>query len=266
MSRLGVVLALPLGILLVSPPSTLAWSGGPVYNVTDLDPKCAVCHASVTKDQLRTEPAGVANYLFVENLHYKAIEDGKGPYQSMAPADRQKLLADVKAVDQGASVTMSVPTTLQPGQEVQITVSAQGGNEVLAVALVDTDLRQKARIIQADGWQIVGPPKVVDSRGAEQTKWVEGRGTLSKNINSAVIWDQKADLAAKKFAGGKATWTVKAPQQPGTYSLTAVLFHGTEKASSAGTVMVGTTVAPRAGSWGNAGRVVFSKPVTVTVR
>ena len=94
MSRLGVMLALPLGVLLVSPPPSLAWSGGPLYNVTDLDPKCAACHASVTKDQLRTEPAGLANYLFVENLHYKAIEDGKGPYQPMAPADRQKLLAD----------------------------------------------------------------------------------------------------------------------------------------------------------------------------
>lgn len=266
MSRLTAVLALPLAVLLVSPVPTLAWSGGPVYDVTDLEPKCAACHSSVSKDQLRTEPAGLANFLFVENLHYKAIEEGKGPYQAMPPADRQKLLADVKTMDQGASVTIAAPATLQPGQEVQVTVTARGGNELVAVALVDTDLRRKARIIQADGWQINGPPKVVDSNGAEQTKWVDGRGALSKNINSALIWDQKADLAAKKFAGGKATWTLKAPQQPGTYSIAAVMFYGTEKASSAGTVTVGTTVAPRAGTWGNAGRVVFSKPVTVTVR
>jgi hypothetical protein len=266
MSRLVAVLALPLGVLLVSPLPTLAWSGGPVYDVTDLEPKCAACHSSMSKDQLRTEPPALANFLFVENLHYKAIEEGKGPYQPMSPADRQKLLADVKVMDQGASVTITAPTTLQPGQEVQVTVTASGGNELVAVALVDTDLRRKARIIQADGWQIVGPPNVVDSNGVAQTRWVDGRGSLGKNINSALIWDQKADLSAKKFAGGKATWTLKAPRQPGTYSITAVMFYGTEKASSAGTVTVGTTLAPRAGTWGNAGRIAFSKPVSVTVR
>ena len=266
MNRWIAVLAMPLATLIASPASTPAWSGGPVFNVTDLEPKCAACHASMTKEQQRTEPAGLANYLFVENLHYKAIEEGKGQYQAMSPADRQRLLADVKAMDENASVTLAVPTALQPGQEVQVTVTARGGHEVLAVALVDTDLRQKARIIQADGWQIMGAPKVSDSGGKEQTKWVDGRGSLNRNINSAVIWDQKADLATKRFASGKAVWTVKAPQQPGTYSMTAVLFYGTEKASPAGTVTVGTAVAPRSGTWGNAGRVVFSKPVTITVR
>src|SRR5918996_23048 len=260
MGRLVAAFALPLAVVLASPVPALAWSGGPVFDVSDLEPKCAACHASIAREQLRTEPAGVANFLFVENLHYKAIEEGRGPYQAMSAADRQKLLADVKAVDQAASVTIAAPTTAQPGHEVQVTVTARGGNEVVAVALVDTDLRRKARIIQADGWQIAGPPKIVDSNGAEQTKWVDARGSLSKNINSAVIWDQKADLGTKRFASGKATWTLKAPQQPGTYSITAVMFHGTEKASSVGTMTVGTTVAPRAGTWGNAGRIVFSKP------
>ena len=243
-----------------------AWSGGPVFDVTDLEPNCAACHASVNKEQLRTEPPGVANFLFVENLHYKAIDEGKGPYQAMSPADRQKLLADVRTMDENASVTLSVPASLRPGQEVQVTVTVRGGNEVVGVALVDTDLRRKARIIQSDGWQIVGPPQVVDSAGKEQTKWVDGRGSLGKNINSAVIWDQKADLAAKRFAAGKVTWTVKAPAQPGTYSMTAVMFYGTEKASSVGAVTVGTSVAPRAGTWGNAGRVKFATPVSITVR
>jgi len=246
--------------------SAFAWSGGPVYDVTDLEPKCAACHSSVTREQNRTEPAGIANFLFMENLHYKAIEEGKGPYQALSPDERQKLLADVKAVDENASVTIAVPASLSPGQDVQVTVTARGGNEIVGVALVDVDLRRKARIIQAEGWQIVGAPKVFDSAGKEQTKWVDGRGALSKNINSAVIWDQKADLAAKRFAAGKVTWTLKAPQQPGTYSMTAVMFYGTEKASPMGRVTVGTTTAARAGTWGNAGRVTFAKPVTVTVR
>ena len=126
-----------------------AWSGGPVFDVSDLEPKCATCHSSVNKEQLRTEPTGVANFLFVENLHYKAIEEGKGPYQAIPPADRQKLLADVKTLDENASVTISVPGTLRPGQEVQVTVNVRGGNEIVGVALVDTDLRRKARIIPA---------------------------------------------------------------------------------------------------------------------
>jgi hypothetical protein len=85
------------------------WSGGPVFNVTDLDPKCAVCHSSMSREQLRVEPPGVQNFYFVENRHYKPIQDGTGPYASMSPADRQRLLADVKAMDEAVSVTLSMP-------------------------------------------------------------------------------------------------------------------------------------------------------------
>src|SRR5207253_8580837 len=86
----------------------------------------------------------------------------------------------------------------------------------VGVFLVDTDLRFQARPLQGDGWVIVGAPKVWGSDGQEQTKWVDGRAPgLRKNLNSALIFDQKSDLAAKKFAEGKVVWTVKAPQEPG---------------------------------------------------
>src|SRR2546430_7585205 len=46
-----------------------------------------------------------------ENKHYKAIEDGSGPYQQMSLADRQKLLADVKLMDELASVNLDRKST-----------------------------------------------------------------------------------------------------------------------------------------------------------
>jgi hypothetical protein len=253
--------------LLTATSSSEAWSGGPVLNVTDVEAKCAVCHSSATREQLRTESAGIQNFMVVENRHYKAIQDGTGAYANIQPADRQRLLADVKAVDEAASVMVIVPESVRPGQEVQITATVRGGNEIVGVALVDSDLRMQGRSIHGDGWLVIGPPKVWGSDGKEQTKWVDARAAgLRKNINSAVVFDQKADIGAKRFAGGKATWTVRAPQEPGTYTVAAVMFYGTEKASPVGSVTTPGGVQPRGGSFGNSGRIVFSKPVTVTVR
>lgn len=244
------------------------YSGGPVRNVTDLAPTCAGCHSSFSKDQLRNEPEAFATSQIKENKHYKAIEDGAGPYQQMSSADRQKLLADVKWMDENASIALHAPTSLRPGQEAQVTVSVKGGSGVVGVFLVDTDLRFQARPLQGDGWLVVGAPKIWGSDGQEQTKWVDGRAPgLRKNLNSALIFGQKTDLAAKKLAEGKVVWTVKAPQEPGTYSICAVFHFGSERASSVGTVTTPTgQVFPRGGPAGASARIMFAKPVTVTVR
>ena len=244
------------------------YTGGPLRAVTDLAPTCAACHSSFSKDQLRNEPEAFAASQIKETKHYKAIEDGAGPYQPMSPADRQKLLADVKLMDENASITLAVPTTLRPGQEAQITANVKGGSGVVGVLLVDTDLRFQARPLQGDGWVIVGAPKVWGSDGNEQTKWVDSRAAgLKKNLNSVLIFDQKSDLAAKKFAGGRVVWTVKAPQEPGTYTISAAFHFGSERASSVGTVTTPTgQVFPRGGPAGASARVLFAKPVTVTVR
>ncbi len=244
------------------------YSGGPLRNVTDLAPTCASCHSSFSKDQLRNEPEAFAASQIKENKHYKAIEDGSGPYQQMSPADRQKLLADVKVMDENASITLQAPTSLRPGQEAQITASVKGGHGVVGVFLVDTDLRFQARPLQGDGWVIVGAPKVWGSDGNEQTKWVDSRAPgLRKNLNSVLIFDQKSDLAAKKLAEGKVVWTVKAPQEPGTYTISAAFHFGSERASSIGTVTTATgQVFPRGGPAGASARVMFAKPLAVTVR
>ncbi len=242
--------------------------GGPVRNVTDLAPTCAGCHSSFSRDQLRNEPEAFAAGQVKEVKHYKAIEDGTGPYQQMAPADRQKLLADVKTMDENASLTLHAPTSLRPGQEAQITVNVRGGQGVVGVFLIDTDLRFQARPLQGEGWVIVGAPKVWGSDGQEQTRWVDSRAPgLRKNLNSVLIFDQKTDLAAKKFAEGKVVWTVKAPQEPGTYTISVAFHFGSERASPVGTVTTPTgQVFPRGGPAGASARVMLAKPVTVVVR
>lgn len=260
--------SLLLAWLVLTAPAAIGYSGGPLRTVTDLTPSCAGCHSSFNREQLREVPDAVAASLIPDTRHYKAIEDGTGPYQAMSPADRQKLLADVKTMDRNASVTISVPQSLRPGQEAQITAQVKGGHGIVGVLLVDTDLRFQARPLQSDGWLIVGAPKIWGTDGKEQTRWVDSRASgLKKNLNSAIIFGQVSDLAAGKFAEGKAVWTVKAPQEPGTYSVTIAFQFGSEKASSVGTVTTATgVVLPRGGPGGPSSRIMFAKPVMVTVR
>jgi hypothetical protein len=267
MRRSATASALAVLVVSAAPPAS-AYSGGPLRNVTDLTPTCASCHASASRDQLRNEPEAFAGSQVKETKHYKAIEDGTGPYQQMSPADRQKLLADVKLMDELASITLNLPAALKPGQEAQVTVVVKGGNGVVGVFLVDTDLRLQARPLQSSGWTIVGAPKTWGGDGKEQTRWVDSRATgLAKNLNSMLIFDQKTDLAGKKPAEGKVVWTVKAPQEPGTYTVTAAFHYGTERGSEVGTVTTATGAAlPRGGPAGPGGHIMFAKPVTVTVR
>ena len=264
---LNVTLLLLAFALLWAGPAP-AYNGGPLRNVTDLTPPCAGCHSSVGKEQLRVEPDAFAASLLVENRHYKAIEEGAGPYKDMSPADRQKLLADVKLMDQNTSATVSAAPTLKPGQEAQITATVRGGHGVVGVWLMESDLRYQGRSVSADGWFIVGAPKVWGGDGKEQTKWVDSRGPgLKKNLNAVLIFDQQADLASKKFPEGKVTWTVQAPHAPGTYTLVVAFQYGTEKASSVGSVTTAAgAVLPRGGPGGPSGHILFSKPITVTVR
>ncbi|MBI3458102.1 MAG: hypothetical protein HY002_20195 [Candidatus Rokubacteria bacterium] len=249
-------------------PSAEAWNGGPLWYVTDLAPFCAFCHSSMQKEQLRNMPEGVQNAYWVENKHYKQIEAGEGPYKEMTPADRARLLADVKAIDAAASVALAGPTSARPGQEITVTATVKGGGgPVVGVFLVDSDLRFQARSVAGAGWDIVGPPRIVGPDGQVQTRWTDGRADgLPKNTNSAVIFNHKSDLEKKVFPESKVTWTLRAPQEPGPYNLFVAFHYGSEKASPVGFVERAGTVTPRGGTFGPSSRILFSKPVAVTVR
>ena len=267
MTRFALVALAVLTILVGR--SAWAWSGGPLLNVTDVAPHCAVCHSSMQKEQHRGLPEGVQNALWVENRHYKAIQDGAGGYKDMSPTDRARLLADVKAMDAAASVVVAAPTGAKPGQEVSVTATVKGGGAggVVGVVLVDSDLKQQARTVAGDGWFIVGAPGIVGPDGQPQTRWTDGRADgLRKNVNSAVIFNHRSDLEKKIFPESKVTWTLRAPQEPGTYTLVAAFFYGTEKASPVGWTEVAGNKVPRGGTFGASGHILMSKPVVVTVR
>ncbi len=243
------------------------YNGGPLRNVTDLSPHCAACHSSMQKEQLRVEPEAFAASQFVENKHYKPLEAGEGPYKEMAPAERQQLLENVKTHDANASVTLSAPSSARPGQEIQVTATVRGGSGIAGVMLLDNDLRFQSRPISADGWLIVGAPKVVGPDGKEQTRWLDSRGPgLKKNLNFVLIFDMKSDIRARKFPEGKVAWSVRAPQDPGTYTMAVAFIYGSEKASPVGSVERAGTVFPRGGPGGPSSHIRFSTVHQITVR
>ncbi|MBI1893599.1 MAG: hypothetical protein HYS14_05770 [Candidatus Rokubacteria bacterium] len=256
--------------LLLFVPADLAfgYANGPVRNVTDLSPTCASCHSSMQKEQLKELPPQVADQHMVENRHYKAIEAGDGPYKDMKPEDRARLLQDVKAMDAAAAVVLVSPTSARPGQEITATVTAKGGSgPVVGIFLVDALSRYQSRTVASDGWLIVGAPKVWGPDGKEQTRWVDQRAEgFKKNLNFAVVYGVKSDLEKKAFPESKAAWTLRAPQAPGTYTLVAAFHYGTEKASPVGSVERAGATLPRGGGGGPSGHILFSQPITVTVR
>lgn len=266
MLRAWTVVTAVLAVLTAG--SAQAYSGGPTWIVTDLTTTCASCHSSMQKDQLRDEKEKFAASFMVENRHYKAIEEGRGNYKEMAPADREKLLADVKLMDENAAVTLAAPASAKPGQEIQVTAEVRGGHGVVGVFLMESGLRFQGRPIGADGWLVVGAPRVGGADGKEQTKWIDSRGPeLKKNLSAVLIFDQQSDLAAKKFPTGKVTWTLRAPDAPGSYPVAVGFVYGTEKASPLGRVTTPSgVVMPRGGALGPSGHILFSKVHTIAVR
>ena len=266
MAQLALLAVFLLILALGSPVE--AYNGGPLLLVTDLASSCAACHSSVQKEQLRNLPDALQNAQWVENKHYKQIEAGEGSYKDMTPADRARLLADVKAIDAVAAAVLTAPTSARPGQEITVTAAVKGGaGPVVGVFLVDTDIRFQTRPVSADGWVVLGAPRIVGPDGQAQTRWSDGRAEgLHKNLNSALIFSHKSDLEKKAFPESKVTWTLRAPQEPGTYTVFVAFHYGTEKASPVGSVERAGTVFPRGGPGGPSGHILFSRPVTITVR
>jgi len=267
MAQLALV-AVSVVALAFAAGSVEAYNGGPVQLVTDLASACATCHSSMQKEQLRNLPEAMQSAQWVENKHYKQIEAGEGPYKEMTPADRAHLLADVKAMDAAASVVLAGPASARPGQEITVTATVKGGGgPVVGVFLLDTDIRFQTRPVTADGWIVVGAPRVIGPDGQSQTRWTDGRAEgLPKNLNSALIFNHKSDLEKKEFPESKVSWTLRAPQAPGTYNLYVAFHYGSEKASPVGQVERAGTVFPRGGPAGPSGHILFAKPVAVTVR
>ena len=149
-----------------------------------------------------------------------------------------------------------------------VTVSTRGGaGPVVGVMLTDTDLRFQSSPIQTEGFLITQAPQVTGPDGKLQTKFVDGRyKDLSKNINYVNIQDVKSDPDANLYPECKVVYTLKAPAEPGEYTVCAAFLYGTEKASPLGRVEgFGGRVLPAGGQGAGSGRIQFAKLVKVTV-
>jgi hypothetical protein len=259
-----MIVSLGVIVFLVGLSSLAAgYSGGPQIQVTDIMPACAGCHSMIKADYTPDRPADYSTGELPENKHYKALETGDKGYKLMPEDKRKALLEVVKWVDASSSVSLKAPSSAKPGQPIEVTVETKGGiGPVVGVFLLDTPLRFQARPIASDGWYIVSKPSVIGPDGKEQTWWLDKRVNEKKNL-SFVLVQVKADVEKKVVPTTKVTWNLRAPIDPGTYTITAGFLYGTEETDE---YKSGKLEAAPGGSSGPSGRTRFSDPVTVTVR
>jgi hypothetical protein len=263
-SSMAVVVSLNTLAVLVSLSSvTTAYPTGPQLFVTDLTPTCATCHSMIKAEYTPERPADYSTGELPANKHYKALESADKGYKLIPEARRKDILALAKWVDENSSVALKVPTTAKPGQTIEVSIETKGGmGPVLGVFLVDLPLRLQARPIASDGWYVAGKPTVIGADGKEQTWWLDKRANEKKNL-SFVLVQAKADVEKKVLPATKVNWTLRAPIDPGTYTITAAFLYGTEDPDE---LKTGKLEEPPGGRSGPSGRIRFSEPVTVAVK
>jgi hypothetical protein len=263
--RAGMMMISLSAVILLAGLSGMAagYSGGPQIQVTDMVPSCAGCHSMIKAEYTPDRPAEYSTGELPENKHYKALETGDKGYKLMPENQRKALLEVVKWVDANASMTLKAPTTAKPGQTIEVTVETKGGiGPIVGVFLLDQPLRFQARPIASDGWYIVGKPTVIGPDGKEQSWWLDKRANEKKNLGFVLV-QAKADVEKKVVPTTKVTWNLRAPIDPGTYTITAGFLYGTEEPDE---YKSGKLEPAPGGSSGASGRTRFSDTVTVTVR
>ena len=266
MTKRGVMIVANLSavVLLVGLSGiAVGWPAGPQQLVTDLVPNCAGCHAMLKAEYTPERPPEASAGELPANKHYKAIEDGDRGYKLIPEDKRKGILELVKWVDDNSGVSLKAPSTAKPGQPIEVTVETKGGmGPVVGVFLVDLPLRLQSRQIANDGWYIVGKPKVVGADGKEQSWWLDKRVNEKKNLGFVLV-QAKADVEKKVLPTTKVTWTLRAPIDAGTYTVTAAFLYGTEEPDE---LKTGKLEEPPGGRSGPSGRIAFSDPVTVAVK
>ena len=244
-----------------------AYPGGTATYQTDVAPYCAGCHSSVDEQALAGGGERATKEV-ADNKHLATIGSGRGAYEELSEADRQKLIEHIRAVDAHSNVTVEFPPQVTAGETFSVTVDVTGGaGPVVGIALVDSAHRWYARPLAVSGFGVVGAPTAIGQDGQPETAWIDKRPeALGRNITYVNITGVSSDAETGSWGSAKAIFTLKAPERSGHYPLVAVYFYGTEKASALGTKV--STVGwkgPRGGTLGASGRVRFSDVHTITV-
>src|SRR5207302_8953703 len=128
-------------------------------------PLCGTCHASARPAQLLGLPDEAAAAENTEGRRLGRIRT-EPVYRDLSPADRERLIAAIKWVDEQASVTIQVPSQARRSSRIEVTVVTRGGaGPLVGVSLVDSAIRYQARPISASGFKVVGPALVVGPNG-----------------------------------------------------------------------------------------------------
>jgi len=254
-------------VMILAAAAALADPYGPPRAVTDMAPFCASCHASTSLDQLKELPADVAAKETVESKHLKRINTDP-LYKDLSAEDRDLLIAAVKWVDQYASVKIQAPSQTKRNSRIDVTVITSGGaGPVVGVSLVDSTLRFQARPITSSGFKVIGPALVIGPNGNPQAQWTERRYRGSDmGLATVMIDGVQGDALAGRVDTTRTTWALRVPPEPGTYTIAAAFFSGTEKGQPMGTTMRNGRAEPRGGSEGGSGRIMFSEPVKISVK
>lgn len=224
--------------LLLLPDLGYGYPNGTPHYVTDLAPACASCHAARKAEDMPSMPRAFAQAEVAEKKHYGLVRKAfpPSPYLELTEAQRERVIAEAKAIDRNASITLEAPASARPGEEITVRVKARGGNgPAIGIMLVDRPSRYQARPVSASGWTVVGEPVIIGQDGRRQTTWLDSRMKgLPRNLSFILVTDQQFDLAKERFPAGDITFTLRAPSAKGTYRLTAVFLYGTENAETAG--------------------------------
>src|SRR5947199_7476629 len=227
-----------LSLVMIGAAVALADPYGPPYAVTDMAPFCATCHASTSPAQLQDLPAEVAAGETIEGKHLSRIRTDPA-YRDLSPGDREQLIAAIKWMDEQASVTIQAPSQARRSSRIEVTVVTRGGaGPVVGVSLVDSAIRYQARPISANGFKVVGPALVAGPNGKPQAQWAERRLRGSDmGPNTVKIAGIEGDPVTEPVRETRTTWVLRTPPEPGTYSVAAAFFYGTEKGRPLGTLV-----------------------------
>jgi len=228
-----------------------------MHYVTDTGPFCASCHSAAKAEYMPEVPGKYAESETPGQKHYGLVNAmlPPSPYLELSKDQKEAVINEAKLIDRNSSVTIEAPPRAGAGEEIEVTVKATGGNgPVICVMLVDRALRFQARPVSSSGWMIKGEPEVRGRDGKVQSDWLDRRGEgLARNLNFITVTGVEYDPDKKVFPSGQVTWTLRAPTEPGTYTLTAAFLYGTENSETAGYFQRPS------------GRILFSKEVKVRV-
>ena len=244
-----------------------AYPGGTPDFQTDVGPYCAACHSSTAADDL----SGLGKRATAElaaNKHYAAIRAGSGKYSELSEQDRGQLIELLSAVDVNSTITLEFPAQVAPGETFQVTVKVTGGaGPSVGVGLVDRPHRFFARPASALGWEVVGAPTIIGSKGP-QSSWIERRPEREgRNITFVNVEGVESSADDDKWSRAKIIYSLKAPHEIGDYPLVGAYFYGTETG-----VGMSTKMHPEFGPQplgrmlGKSGRVKFSEPAVISVK